>query len=182
MAKSLFDIAAEGKAEVSHNGDNVVVNLPEWWTEMATACLSDEGPNVEEWWDGIDVPTKVAVAQAAAAKTLIELRAAARPADFPASEGGGKRELNSPDKGGLLPQDRVAAYELKPLKRPGTVNKGRITKAVAEASKKATNAVWAATCQTMADKGMDREFIQAILKSAGAPEETATRLLDDLGV
>jgi len=168
MAKSLFDIAEEKIAEVSHNGTTAIVDLPTWWVCVAKAALMGTDEDVRSLCEGMTDDDLRAWFQAACAKTLIELRAAARPADFPASEGGGKRELMAPDGAGRLPQDRVDEYELKTLKRPGTG--GSATKAAEK--------VWTATATALAATGMDAAAIAGILTASGAPAPRAQEIAE----
>ena len=119
MAKSIFEIVESGVAEVTHNGSECEVTLPEWWSDLAESVFSDNDDGLRKAMVDIPINDLRAVLQAGAAKLLIELRAVARPADYTTKQGGGKRELNESydDK---MPQDRVDGYELKPMKRPGS--------------------------------------------------------------
>ena len=119
MAKSIFEIAESGIAEVTHNGAECNIDMPEWWTDLATVALEGTDEEMMDYINDIGCIALRAVLQTGAAKLLIELRAVARPADRTAKQGGGKRELMElyDDK---MPQDRVDAYELKPMKRPGS--------------------------------------------------------------
>ena len=169
MAKSLFEIQETGVAEVTHNGAECNVTLPEWWTSLAMACLAKDG-DIDAYWERLLDSDRQALLQAAAAKLLIEIRAAARPADFPASEGGAKRELMSPDRDGRLPQDRVDAYELTPLKRPGSGGGNKVAKAKRD--------TWAATAQALHATDMAEDTIEEILTASGCPSPRARELAE----
>lgn len=119
MAKSIYDIVDSGKAEITHNGADCIVTLPEWWIEIGEMALNANDDELLKNCTTLPIEKLRATMQAGIAKLLIELRAIARPADMTAKEGGKKRELIKPDGKGLLPQDRVDSYQLKPMKRPG---------------------------------------------------------------
>lgn len=122
MAKSIYEIADSGIAEVEHMGatkkSTCNICMPSWWTKSANLAFNLDD---REMWDEI-LTMKTddirALLQASAAKKLIEIRAIARPPKYSIREGEGARELLEPYKG-KMPQDRVDDSELKPMKRPG---------------------------------------------------------------
>lgn len=119
MAKSIYEIVADMEAEITHNGATCFITLPNWWCELGEVVLNQNDDDLAYFVPSMSNDALRAVMQAGLAKLLIELRAVARPADYTAKEGGGKRELNEEDSNGKLPQTRVNAYALKPYKKPG---------------------------------------------------------------
>jgi len=98
MAERLENVMKTGMAEVSHNGQKTTVNLPTWFT---TGSFFDENELLEHCKNhGI----LLATLQAGFAQHLIDLRAAARPADKKNEAGKLIKQPLDPDKA----QERVS--------------------------------------------------------------------------
>ena len=164
MAKSIYEIADSGIAEVEHMGETKKstcnICMPAWWTKAANLAFNLDD---REMWDEI-LTMKTddirALLQASAAKKLIEIRAVARPPKKSIKEGEGARELLVPYKG-KMPQDRVDEFELKPMKRPGA----------GANVKDNTIEILAATIQAMQEMGMEDEVIITMMRKKFSAEQ-----------
>lgn len=113
MAKSFYDIIEKSEEgfEVTHRGYEVVLELPEWVTELA-------GTTDERWLEDPDKiwawaqrhGIELAFCHRAIAQMIIDLRAAARPSDVKGEPQNIKADTA---------QKALDAYEFKPTKRPG---------------------------------------------------------------
>lgn len=75
MAKSIFTTLEEGTLEVVHIGNEIIINLPEWFTEAGEVFESEEG--MLKWAQ--DNEFLLPALQSAIQAKLIDIRAVARP-------------------------------------------------------------------------------------------------------
>lgn len=110
MAKKIETIMVEGKAEVNHRGDDVVVSLPDWFTAAGDKFFDETALLAHCQKHDI----LLATLQAGFAQHLIDLRAKARPADLPPKEKGGTSIPQAITTSGA--QERVDRWKPEPRK------------------------------------------------------------------
>ena len=115
MAKSLYEIIESGRIEVNHNGDDMEFEIPTWLKDAGGKLENEE--ELALWAE--DTGNMHALLHSGIAKTIIDLRAAIRPADIAGKEKGSKVKV------GLIAdadnaQKRANAFTIKPCARPGT--------------------------------------------------------------
>ena len=118
MAKSMYEIIETGMIEVNHNGDDAEFEIPTWLKD-ATGKLENE-TELALWAE--DQGVMHALLHSGIAKTIIDLRAAIRPADVAGAEKGSKVKVSlilDSDKA----QERSNKFTIKPAARPGTGGK-----------------------------------------------------------
>lgn len=148
MAKSLFDTYTDGTMEVTHNGEEVLFELPEWMCE-AGEILEDK-EKLLEWAEKHNI--MLAIFHSALAKTKIDFCAVVRPADVSGEKKGEKVKV-SLIKDADKAQERADKFIIKPAIRPGT---GGSTKAKTETE------VLTKVIQAMHDAGIDDETIKTM--------------------
>ena len=118
MAKSLFNTYEDGTMEVTHNGEEMLFELPEWMCE-AGEILEDED-KLLEWAKKHNI--LLACFHSALAKTKIDFCAVVRPTDI-AGEKKGEKIKVSLIKDYDKAQKRADNFTIKPATRPGTGGK-----------------------------------------------------------
>jgi len=118
MAKSMYEIIETGMIEVNHNGDDAEFEIPMWLKEASGKLESEE--ELALWAEENNVLH--ALLHSGIAKTIIDLRAAIRPADLPGENKGDKIKVSLVnDK--INAQNRANTFTIKPATRPGTGGK-----------------------------------------------------------
>ena len=148
MAKSLFEIIETGMIEVNHNGDDAEFAIPTWLKEAAGKLESEE--DLTLWADEHNVMQ--ALLHSGIAKTIIDLRAAIRPADIAGEKKGDRIKVNLIDDAKKA-QKRATEFRIKPAVRPGT---GGSTKTKAEIE------TLTKVVQAMHDAGIDDDTIKTM--------------------
>lgn len=148
MAKSMYEIIETGMIEVNHNGDDAEFEIPTWLKDANGKLESEE--DLALWADENKVLH--ALIHSGIAKTIIDLRAAIRPADIAGEKKGEKIKVSllvDAEKA----QKRSNEFTIKPAIRPGTGG-GTKTKAEQEVLTK--------VIQAMFDAGIDEETIRTM--------------------
>jgi len=148
MAKSFHNIISEGTLEVNHQGEDVVLDLPEWLKESKGILMDSEllvaWANEHEIIHGL--------LHAGIQKTIIDMRAKARPnVDIKS----GKSDSIVSDKDGA--QDRIDDFVVKPTLPPGSSTPKAFSKGEESALKMSIEA--------MQEIGMDNEAIVTALST-----------------
>jgi len=148
MAKSMYEIIETGMIEVNHNGQDVEFELPAWLKEASGKLESEQ--DLALWADDNNVMH--ALLHSGIAKTIIDLRAAIRPADIAGKEKGDRIKV-SLIKDEENAQKRSTNFTIKPAIRPGT---GGSTKTKAEIE------TLTKVVQAMHDAGIEDEVIKTM--------------------
>lgn len=112
MAERIEAVMARGNMEVTHEGETITVDLPQWFRVPEDVWYSEEA--LIEWCR--DHGILLANLHKGFEQTLIKLRAVARPADKPPEEKGGNPIKQKIEQSAA--QDRVFEFRLKPRQRP----------------------------------------------------------------
>jgi hypothetical protein len=145
MAESMFDTYANGRMEVTHNGDSIFFELPKWMKEVGP--IIEDKEKLLAWSAKHD--NLLAIYHAAFAKIKIDFCAVVRPADVAGEKKGEKVKVSLvKDKDNA--QKRGLEFNIKPATRPGTGG-GVKTKAEIDTLTK--------VCQAMRDNGIDDHTI-----------------------
>ena len=144
----MYEIIETGMIEVNHNGNDAEFNIPTWLKEAKGKLESEE--KLALWAE--DTGNMHALLHSGIAKTIIDLRAAIRPADIAGEEKGSKEKVS------LLgdfdnAQKRADDFKIKPATRPGT---GSSTKTKAETE------VLTKVVKAMLDGGIDPQTIHTL--------------------
>ena len=153
MAKSIFEILSTGVIEVAHRGEEVVLDLPEWFTTAGAVLTNEEG--LLQW--AAENGCLLALLQTGLQKTIIDIRAAARPDE--------KTSILD-DKAGA--QARVLKFKLTELRRPGSGTKN-----------KALSAALLASVKSMLDANLGHNLILQTL-SAGFGRPMVLAAIEEL--
>ena len=148
MAKSMYDIIETGLIEVNHNGDDMEFEITEWLKDAAGKLENED--ELALWAE--ESGNMHALLHAGIAKTIIDLRAAIRPADKAGKEKGKKIKVSlilDADNA----QERADNFTIKPALRPGT---GGNTKSKAELE------VLTKVVKAMIDGGLDTNTIHTL--------------------
>lgn len=164
MAKSFHTILVEGKLEVDHKGQTVVLELPSWLGE-AKDVLMDEA-KLKEWAEKNEVMH--GLLHAGIQKTIIDMRAKARPGTN-AKTGESKSILD--DQEGA--QKRLDEFKVTPTPPPGQGGKGK-------AFGKGEESALTAAIEALKMAGIADEQVVLILGAKFALEKVR-RVLDGLG-
>ena len=114
MAKSFHNIIAEGTIEVSHQGEDVTLNLPEW-LKAANGLLEDE-EKLLEW--ATEQEILLPALQSGIQKVIIDIRAAARPNID--TKTGATKSIKADIENA---QERIDNFVWKAVPKPGTKTK-----------------------------------------------------------
>lgn len=148
MAKSMYEIIDTGMIEVNHNGEDAEFEIPTWLKEASGKLENEE--ELALWADENNVMH--ALLHSGIAKTIIDLRAAIRPADVAGEKKGEKVKISLIDDKSNA-HNRSMNFTIKPAVRPGT---GGSTKTKAETE------VLTKVIQAMHDAGIDDETIKTM--------------------
>ena len=148
MAKSMYEIIETGMIEVNHNGEDREFEIPEWLKDASGKLESEE--ELALWADENKVLH--ALLHSGIAKTIIDLRAAIRPADIAGEKKGEKIKVSLIDDHSNA-HNRSMNFTIKPALRPGT---GGSTKSKAEIE------VLTKVCQAMHDAGLADDVIKTM--------------------
>lgn len=153
MAKSFYNILAEKEIEVNHQGEDVVLDLPEWLTG-ASEVLEDEKA-LTDW--AKKNGCLHGLLHYGIQQFIIKIRAIARP-----------DEKTSIITDRVKAQERVNKVKCEPVKRPGT-----------SVAKKAIYEEHIALAQAMRDTDLPTSTIKDVLSKRGVDNITIAKIMNE---
>lgn len=134
MAKSFHDIIKDGRIEVTHQGEEVTLELPAIFKELQGGLMDKE--QLLFWMESNDV--EMGVIHAGIQKLIIDLRAKARPSTDTKTGRSDSIVAGKDDA-----QARVDGFEIKPTLPPGSSTPKAFGKGVEQALRMSIEALQA---------------------------------------